>query len=73
MSRTQLFRKFKAITGNSPHEFMDTIRLQYAAKLLEQGNMNVSEVAYEVGYNNPQYFSKRFKARFGVEPTEYKK
>lgn len=71
MSRVNLFRKIRSITGMPPSEFIKSIRLKRAAKLLSQGELNVVEVAYSVGFNTPSYFTKSFKKMFGVLPTEY--
>ena len=71
MSRMQLFRKFKALTGQTPSEFIRTIRLRRAAKLFEQNYGNVAQVAYEVGFNNLSYFAKCFKELFKVAPVSY--
>lgn len=71
MSRTQLYRKLKAITGQSANEFIRTMRLKRAARLFEQNKMTVSEITYEVGFNDLQYFRECFKKYFGVTPSEY--
>ncbi|MEW5797570.1 MAG: two-component regulator propeller domain-containing protein [Bacteroidota bacterium] len=71
LSRMQLHRKLKAITGYSPGELLRNFRLQRAAELLKKKTGNVSEVAYEVGYSNPSHFSVQFKEKFGVSPSEY--
>jgi len=71
MSRVQLHRKLKALTNQSVSEFMRTLRLRAAAKLLEQHKYTVSEVAYEVGFNNLSYFAKCFREEFGRLPSEY--
>jgi transcriptional regulator GlxA family with amidase domain len=60
-----------ALTGKSPLEFMRTIRLQHAAQLLEKSQLTVAEVAYQVGFNNPKYFTKYFKEEFNVLPSHY--
>lgn len=73
MSRTQLYRKVKTTTGYSPQELIDVIRLNMAKKILIESNLNVSEVAYEVGYSNPLYFSRRFKHYFKVAPSIFLK
>ena len=73
LSRSQLFRKLKALTDQSITEFIRTIRLKRGAKLLEQQFGNVAEVTYEVGFNNLSYFAKCFKELFGVSPSEYVK
>jgi signal transduction histidine kinase/DNA-binding response OmpR family regulator len=73
MSRTQLFRKIKALTNQTPGEFIRTIRLKRAASLIEQNFGNVAQVSYEVGFNNPSYFAKCFKELYGKLPSEYQK
>ena len=73
LSRSQLFRKLKALTDQSITEFIRTIRLKRGAKLLEQKFGNVAQVTYEVGFNNLSYFAKCFKELFGVSPSEYVK
>lgn len=70
MSDTQLYRKLKAITGKTPSQFVRTVRLQKAMALLKSSSLNVSEVAYEVGFTSPQYFSRMFKEEFGFPPSE---
>jgi len=71
MSRTQLFRKIKALTNQSPGEFIRTVRLKRAAQLMEQNFGNIAQITYEVGFNNPSYFAKCFKELFGKLPSEY--
>lgn len=71
MSRSTFFRKIKAITGTTGKEFIDSVRLKRAARLLIETDLNISEIAYEIGHSNPQYFSKWFKAHYKVSPTEY--
>jgi signal transduction histidine kinase/DNA-binding response OmpR family regulator/ligand-binding sensor domain-containing protein len=71
LSRSQLFRKISALTGVSVNELIRTFRLQKAAQLLEQNWAPVTQVAYEVGYSNLSYFSKAFKEKYGVLPSEY--
>ena len=73
LSRSQLFRKLKALTDLSITEFIRTIRLKRGAKLLEQKFGNVAQVTYEVGFNNLSYFAKCFKELYGVSPSEYVK
>ncbi|WP_340111333.1 hybrid sensor histidine kinase/response regulator transcription factor [Maribellus mangrovi] len=71
MSRSNFYRKLYALTNQAPSEFIRTIRLKRAAQLLEQNFGNVTEVAYEVGFNHLGYFSKCFKEMFGVVPHKY--
>lgn len=71
MSRVALYKKFFAITGTTPVEFIRSIRLQRAAQLLQAGQMNVAEVAFAVGFNDPKYFAKLFKRYHNVLPSEY--
>ena len=72
MSRVNLYKKLLSITGSTPSEFIRVIRLQRAGQLLRQSGKTVSEIAYEVGFNNPRYFSKYFKELYGMMPSEYK-
>ena len=71
MSRSNLFRKLKAITGQTPIEFIYYIRLRYAMELLLDRKMSISEIAYEVGFKNPSSFTKSFKKHFGKSPSDY--
>ncbi len=71
VSRTMLFLKVKAWTNFTPNEFIHEIRLKRAAQLLEQNKLNVSEISYKVGFNNPKYFSKCFQKRYGETPSQY--
>jgi signal transduction histidine kinase/ligand-binding sensor domain-containing protein/DNA-binding response OmpR family regulator len=71
MSRVHLYKKFMAITGRSPIEFIRIMRLKRAAQMLADKQQNIAVVAYSVGFNNPKYFSKYFKDEFGVLPSVY--
>ncbi len=71
MSRMQLHRKLKALTGLTTSEFVRAERLKVAATLLKQRNVQVAEVCYQVGFNSPSYFSKCFKEAYGCLPSEY--
>ena len=71
LSRSQLFRKTKAISGKTPINLIRTIRLQKAKKMLQEGAGNATEVSYWVGFNNPNYFFKCFKNEFGITAGEW--
>ncbi len=73
MSRMQLHRKLKALTGLSASEFIRSQRLKLAVKLLQENHSNISEIAYAVGFNDPAYFSKSFKTVYGCSPSDYLK
>ncbi len=72
MSRMQLHRKLKALSGKSSSEFIRYIRLQRAAELLKHPGSQVADVAYRVGFNHLSYFAKCFKEEFGSVPSAYK-
>jgi signal transduction histidine kinase/ligand-binding sensor domain-containing protein/AraC-like DNA-binding protein len=72
IGRTIFYRKVRGITGYTPNEYIRVMRLKHAAELLKSGEKNVSEVAYEVGFDNPYYFSKCFKDQFGIPPSKYR-
>lgn len=72
ISRVQLYRKVKAMTGMSPVELLKEMRLQRAMKLLKATDKTVAEVAYEVGFGTPGYFSSCFKKQYGKYPTDIK-
>ena len=71
MSRMQLFRKIHALTNRSPSAFIRTMRLRRATQLLDQNFGNITEVAYEVGFNNLSYFAKCFRELYGISPSHY--
>ncbi len=71
VSRMQLHRKLKALTGQSASEFLKTQRLKLALKLLKEKKISIAEVGYTVGFNDPSYFTKCFKQEFGRSPSEY--
>lgn len=73
LSRVQLYRKVKAITGSSPVELLRTARLNRGHQLLLTTDKTVSEVAYAVGFSAPAYFTKCFKEEFGMVPGEVRK
>ncbi|MBS9461838.1 response regulator [Flagellimonas sp. 389] len=73
VSRTLLFTKIKAWTNFTPNEFIQEIRMKRAVQLLEQGNLTIAEIGYQVGFKNPKYFSKCFLKKFGLSPSAYLK
>jgi YesN/AraC family two-component response regulator len=73
ISRSQLHRKISGVFGQSPGEFLRTIRLKHGAELLKEKTANISEIAYQVGFDNPANFSTSFRRQFGIPPSEYRK
>lgn len=73
LGRTMFYRKVKGVIGYSPNEYMRIVRMKKAVELLSEGKYTVSEITYKIGMNDPFYFSKCFKAQFGVPPSEYVK
>ena len=72
VSKSNLYRKIKQITGNSPNEFVRNFRLSTAAKMLKETDMSITDVYCAVGYNSLAYFSNSFKIMYGMSPSEYK-
>ena len=72
MSRTQLFLKLKALTGYSASQYIRLLRLQKAKNLLKTSSLNISEIAYTVGFGDPKYFSRVFSQEFGIPPTQFR-
>jgi AraC-like DNA-binding protein len=73
VGRTVFYRKVKGLTDYSPNKYLRFVRLKKAAELLATTRLNVSEVSYKVGIEDPFYFSKCFKAQFGISPSQYQK
>lgn len=71
MSRTAYFNRMKQITGLSPVDFIKQMRIKRAMSLLDDGNLPIADVAYRVGFTDPKYFSRCFKAEMGMTPTQY--
>lgn len=69
--RTIFFKKIKALTGQTPAEYIKTLRMNRAAELLREETITVAEVCYKVGINDPHYFAKVFKQQFGISPKKY--
>ncbi|PRY55151.1 signal transduction histidine kinase [Arcticibacter pallidicorallinus] len=71
MSRVSLYHKILELTGQSPVEYIRSIKLERAAVLLEKSDLNIAQISYMVGFATPNYFAKSFKARFNMQPSEY--
>ncbi|MDR2497630.1 MAG: response regulator [Tannerellaceae bacterium] len=71
ISRSGLFTKMKSLTGMTPNELIQLIRLKKAAELLAGKELRINEICYKVGFNNPSYFSKCFQKRFGMLPKDF--
>ena len=69
LSRSQLYRKIKTLTGVSVNEFIRNVRLEKAKELIALGNNNMNEISYKVGFTSPSYFTKCFKEKYGHLPT----
>lgn len=72
MSQSSLYRKLKSLTDQSGNEFIRNIRLDRAAEMIAQTDMNIAGVAYKVGFSDPKYFSTCFRKRYGISPSNYK-
>ncbi|MDC6367694.1 MULTISPECIES: two-component regulator propeller domain-containing protein [Flavobacteriaceae] len=72
LSRSQLYRKIKAMTGLTPNELIKKVRLERAKQMIENGSESIGEVGFKVGFSSPSYFSRCFKSEFGVLPTDLK-
>lgn len=71
MSRSAYYNKMKSITGLSPVDFIKQMRIKKALKLMDDASLSISDIAYRVGFSDPKYFSKCFKAEMGMTPTQY--
>jgi signal transduction histidine kinase/ligand-binding sensor domain-containing protein/DNA-binding response OmpR family regulator len=72
MSRSSLYNKVLELTGETPVEFIRSVKLDKAAQLLEKSDMNVTQIAYSAGFSTANYFAKSFKVKFGMLPSEYR-
>jgi len=71
ISKSQAYRKVKSLTGMAPNQLIQESRLQKALLKLSNPSESIAEVAYETGFNSPTYFTRVFKKRFGVLPSDY--
>ena len=71
MSKSTIYRKLKSINGLTPLDYIRRIKLQRACVLLKERELNISQIAYSLGFSNPKYFSKCFKEEFNITPSEY--
>lgn len=69
--RTVFYKKVKALTGQTPADYLKTLRMNRAAELLKEETVTVAEVCYQVGISDPHYFAKIFKQQFGISPKKY--
>ena len=70
LSRSQLYRKIKTLTGVSVNEFIRNVRLEQARKLIEEGNSNINEICFKVGFTSSSYFAKCYRNKYGHLPTQ---
>jgi len=73
MSRSNLFRKIKTVTGQTPIDFIFSIRMKRSLELLIEQKLNISEIAFQVGFENLSSFSRAFKKQYGMPPSDYLK
>jgi len=73
IGRTSFFKKMKGITGKSPNEYINIIRMKKAAELLITTDLNIAEISYSVGVEDPSYFTRHFKSQFGKTPLQFRK
>lgn len=73
MSRVQLYKRMVSLTGTTPSEYLRAKCIKRAEELIHSDELNISEIAYTVGFNNPRYFSKYFQEAYGLTPSQYKK
>jgi AraC-like DNA-binding protein len=69
--RSVFFKKVKALTGQTPADYIRTLRMNRAAEMLRDETISVAEVAYQVGISEPHYFTRVFKQQFGISPKKY--
>lgn len=72
VSRSVFFKKLKSLTGFAPVEFIREVRINRAVQLIDTGEYSITQISYMVGINDPRYFSKCFKQKMGMTPSEYR-
>ena len=72
MSRVQLYRKVKAIFGINVSDYINNFKLEIAKGMLDNTQLNISEIAYKNGFSSPNYFSTVFKSKYGMSPNSYR-
>ena len=73
MSQVQVYRKLKALTGKTPTQYMRMLRMKRAMELLNNTQLNISEIAYDLGFSDPNYFSRTFQQIYGKTPSSIRK
>ena len=73
LSTTYITKIYKEVTGDTPINFLINLRMEKAMEILQEGHFSIQDVAKKVGYDDPYYFSKLFKKRFGLSPSSYKR
>jgi len=71
VSRGTLYVKVLSFTGETPVEYVRSLKLKKALSMLQKNDMKISQIAYSVGFSNPNYFARAFKAKYNVSPSEY--
>lgn len=71
--RTTFYKKVKKLTGQTPNDYIKSMRMERAVELLKDDTLTVAEVSYKIGIEDPFYFSKSFKSYFGISPSQYRK
>lgn len=72
MSKSSLSKKMRAMVGITPLEFIENVKFKFALELLKDAELTIKEIAYSSGFNDPKYFSRRFKKIYGMSPRDYK-
>lgn len=72
MGHTAFYQKMKALTGQTPNDYISSYKLRRSADLLRKSHLTIAEIAFSLGYSSPKYFSQSFKAKYGVTPSDYR-